>query len=105
MIIYNVTTILEEEMHDQYLEFMQQVHMPEVMATGKFTSCELLRLTEPVNEGITYCAQYITDEAAKLEDYRKNQSARLQEDFKKRFENSYVSFTSVLESVEPSASL
>ena len=99
MIIYNVTTIIEEVIHTEYLDFMKQVHMPEVMATGKFVSCNLLRLTDPVNEGITYCAQYITDEIDKLEDYRQNYSPKLQEDFQQKFANQFVAFRSVLESV------
>jgi len=99
MIIYNVTTILEEQIHPEYLVFMQQIHMPSVMATGKFISCNLLRLTEPENEGITYCAQYITDDMEKLIDYRQNQSPKLQEDFNQKFENKYVAFRSVLESI------
>jgi Domain of unknown function (DUF4286) len=99
MIIYNVTIILEENIHDEYLTFMEQIHMPAVMATGKFTSCVLLKLTEPVNEGITYCAQYITDDMDKLIDYRENYSPQLQEDFKQKFETGYVAFRSVLESL------
>lgn len=99
MIIYNVTTILEESIHDEYLAYMQQIHMPEVMATGKFISCNLLRLKEPGNEGVTYCAQYITDEMEKLNDYRQEYSPKLQEDFKQKFETGYVAFRSVLESL------
>jgi len=99
MIIYNVTTIIEENIHEEYLNFMHETHMPEVMATGKFASCQLLRLTDPVNEGITYCAQYITDSAIKLADYRENFSPRLQENIKQKFGNQLVSFRSVLESV------
>lgn len=99
MIIYNVTTILEEQIHAEYLSFMQHIHMPAVMATGKFISCNLLRLTEPENEGITYCAQYITDDMAKLVDYRQHHSPKLQEDFNQKFENKYVAFRSVLESI------
>lgn len=101
MIIYNVTTIIEESIHLEYINFMHEIHMPEVMASGKFTSCQLLRLTEPVNEGITYCAQYITDDAQKLVDYRVQYSPKLQENFNKKFENNYVSFRSVLESRSP----
>ncbi|MBU1372406.1 MAG: DUF4286 family protein [Bacteroidetes bacterium] len=101
MIIYNVTTIIEESIHEEYLNFMHEIHMPEVMASGKFTSCQLLRLTEPINEGITYCAQYFTDSSTKLSDYRETYSPKLQEDFKERFENKYVSFRSVLESISP----
>jgi hypothetical protein len=99
MIIYNVTTILEEQIHAEYLAFMQQIHMPAVMASGKFISCNLLRLTEPENEGITYCAQYITDDRNKLVDYRQHYSPKLQEEFNQQFENKYVAFSSVLESI------
>ncbi|MFC5282028.1 DUF4286 family protein [Pedobacter alpinus] len=99
MIIYNVTTIIEEDIHEKYVQFMKNTHMPEVMATGKFVSCSLLKLTEPMNEGITYCAQYITDEIGKLEDYRKNYSPKLQEDFQKEFANKFVAFRSVLEEI------
>ena len=99
MIIYNVTTIIEEDIHDQYIQFMKNIYMPEVMATGKFVSCSLLKLTEPINEGITYCAQYITDDAEKLADYRTNYSPKLQDDFQQKFANKFVAFRSVLEEI------
>ncbi len=99
MIIYNVTTIIEEDIHEKYIQYMKNIHMPEVMATGKFVTCNLLKLTEPINEGITYCAQYITDEASKLEDYRNNYSPKLQNDFQKEFANKFVAFRSVLEEI------
>ena len=96
MIIYNVTTIIEESIQTEYLSFMQNEHMNEVMATGKFTGCNLFLLTEPENEGITYCAQYITNDVKKLEDYRKNDSPRLQSHFQEKFSGKYVAFRSVL---------
>lgn len=99
MIIYNVTTIIEEDIHEKYIQYMKNIHMPEVMATGKFVTCNFLKLTEPINEGITYCAQYITDEASKLEDYRNNYSPKLQNDFQKEFANKFVAFRSVLEEI------
>lgn len=99
MIIYNVTTILEKSVEDDYLNYMKEIHMAEVMASGTFSSCNLLKLTEPDNEGVTYCAQYITDDIQKLNKYRATISPKLQEDFKQKFENHYVAFRSVLESV------
>lgn len=98
MIIYNVTTILEESIEQDYLDYMKDIHMPEVMASGAFSTCNLLKLTEPDNEGVTYCAQYITDDIQKLNQYRANISPKLQEDFKQKFNNHYVAFRSVLES-------
>jgi hypothetical protein len=99
MIIYNVTTILQESIEQDYLDYMKKIHMPEVMASGIFLSCNLLKLTEPINEGATYCAQYVTDDIQKLNEYRANFSPKLQEDFKQKFDNQYVAFRSVLESV------
>ena len=99
MIIYNVTSIIEDDIHEEFVQYMQNFHMPEVMATGKFSSCNLLRLTEPVNEGITYCAQYITHEETELKDYRENYSPQLQEDIQQKFANKLVAFRSVLQKV------
>ena len=99
MIIYNVTTILQEHIEQDYLNYMKEIHMPEVMASGTFSSCNLLKLTEPDNEGATYCAQYITDDIKKLNEYRVTISPKLQEDFQQKFENQYVAFRSILQSV------
>ena len=99
MIIYNVTTILQESIEQDYLDYMKEIHMPEAMASGTFSSCNLLKLTEPINEGATYCAQYVTDDIQKLNEYRAAISPKLQEDFKQKFDNQYVAFRSVLESV------
>ena len=99
MIIYNVTTILQESIEQDYLDYMKEIHMPEAMASGIFSSCNLLKLTEPINEGATYCAQYVTDDIQKLNEYRTTISPTLQEDFKQKFDNQYVAFRSVLESV------
>lgn len=101
MIIYNVTTILEESVHQEYLDFMHKTHMPEIFSTGKFVDCKLYRLTEPENEGVTYCAQYFAKNKEELNDYRQNYSPKFQEEFHKKFENKYVSFRSILEISEP----
>lgn len=101
MIVFNVTTIIEESIQAEYVNFMQQEHIPLVMATGAFTSSNLFLLTEPENEGITYCAQYITDSEEKLLNYRNNHSPKLQEHFKNKFDGKCVAFRSVLHLVKP----
>lgn len=100
MIIYNVTTIMEESIHQEYLEYMHKIHMPEVMSTGKFVDCKLYRLTEPENEGVTYCSQYFAENIQNINEYRAKYSPKLQEDFKSKFENNFVSFRSILELAE-----
>jgi hypothetical protein len=44
MIIYNVTTNIQESVHDQWLTWMQEKHIPDVLSTGKFTSARMVRV-------------------------------------------------------------
>jgi len=36
MIIYNVTVSVDNEVHEMWLAWMRNTHLPEVMATGYF---------------------------------------------------------------------
>jgi hypothetical protein len=66
MLLYNVTVIIEDASAEDWLQWMQEVHIPEVMATGMFVSSRLLRVIGSPNEGVTYCTQYV---AQSMEDY------------------------------------
>jgi hypothetical protein len=52
MIIYNVTT-KHESVHDQWMIWMQHKHIPEILATGKFTAARLVRINRRRNGGVT----------------------------------------------------
>ena len=41
MIIYNVTMAVEVAIHDEWIEWMANEHMPEVMATRKFVDVKM----------------------------------------------------------------
>lgn len=59
MLIYNVTTKVDWLIHDQWLKWMQTVHVPEVMATGCFQQHQMVRILETdETEGATYAVQY-----------------------------------------------
>jgi ABC-type ATPase with predicted acetyltransferase domain len=69
MIIYNVTTNIHESVHDQWMIWMQHKHIPEVLATGKFTAARLVRvLIEEEMGGVTY-SHSTTDSKETLEKY------------------------------------
>lgn len=70
MIIYNVTINIQEDIHDQWLLWMNNEHIPEVMATGKFLSARLVRVhVDQPMEGIAFAAQYTCKDKATLERY------------------------------------
>ncbi len=100
MILYNVTIIVEEGAHQEWLAWMQDIHIPEVMATGCFASQRLLRVLDSPNEGVTYCAQYIADTLEQYHNYRDNFAPALQADLAQKFENKYVAFRTLMEFVD-----
>ncbi|MFD1602041.1 DUF4286 family protein [Flavobacterium johnsoniae] len=70
MIIYNVTTNIHESVHDQWLKWMQEKHIPEILATQKFSSARIVKvLVEEEMGGITYSTQYVTDSKETLDKF------------------------------------
>jgi hypothetical protein len=64
--------------------WMQHKHIPEVLATGKFTTARLVRvLIEEEMGGVTYSTQYTTDSKETLEKYYR----RMHHDFVKKDPN------------------
>lgn len=100
MIIYNVTTNIHESVHDQWLTWMQEKHIPEVLATGKFTSARIVRVViEEEMGGKTYAVQYTTNSKDLLDKYYKEDAPRLQEAVRKLFGDKALSFRTELEYV------
>ncbi|HEY1023732.1 MAG TPA: DUF4286 family protein [Sphingobacteriaceae bacterium] len=100
MILYNVTIIIDEGIEKEWLNWMRTIHIPEVMATGKFVSNRLLRVLESPNEGITFCSQYIADSLESYNEYRNEFSPALQAAYPAEFENRFVTFRTIMEYVD-----
>jgi Domain of unknown function (DUF4286) len=102
MILYNVTSNVDQAVAEAWLFFMQTIHVPEVMATGCFVRSQICRLLgDEDSDGITYAAQYYCVDLATLERYQEEFAPALRADLDRRFPNQYVSFRTVLEVLEP----
>lgn len=97
MLLYNVTTIIEDAAADNWLKWMKDVHIPQVMASGKFVSYRLLRVLDSPNEGVTYCAQFVAEHMADYLDYKDNFAPSLQAESQSLFENKALSFRTLME--------
>ena len=59
MILYNVTNHVAPEIESQWLEWLNETHLPEMMATGVFTSALVLRFYNGFEAAETaYAIQY-----------------------------------------------
>lgn len=100
MILYNVTIILDEDIHQEWLQWVNNSHINEVMNTGYFVSSRILKVLDSPNEGITYCIQYIADSLGKYNEYRQKHSNKHQTDIPEQFLNKLVSFQTIMEFID-----
>ncbi|MBC7494366.1 MAG: DUF4286 family protein [Flavobacterium sp.] len=98
MIIYNVTTNIHESVHDQWLQWMQEKHIPEILATKKFFTARIVKvLIEEEMGGTTYSVQYTTDSKATLEKYYLEDAPKFREEAIGLFGDKMLAFRTELE--------
>ncbi len=98
MIIYNVTINIHESVHDQWMQWMQEKHITEVLATGKFSSARLVKvLIEEEMGGVTYSIQYTTESKETLQRYYDEDAPRLREEGQRLFGEKMLAFRTELE--------
>ena len=100
MIIFNDTIIVEEAIHEKWLKWMQEVHIPAVMATGYFNSFQILNVIDSPNEGVTYCIQYLTGNLENFNHFYTKHLHQLQDIHNQQFENQFVLFNTQMKTVD-----
>jgi hypothetical protein len=98
MYIYNVTINIDESVHEQWLTWMQKTHIPEMMATGKFTQAKMCRvlIVEEMG-GFTYSVQYSVNSKEILQNYYQEDAPRLRQDGLQLFSDKMLVFRTELE--------
>lgn len=97
MFIYNVTINVEAAIHDEWLRWMQEVHIPDVMRTGCFIDSRMLKILNVEDEGVTYSVQYTFLNMSDMDEYREKHAPRLQKDSFDRFGSKFIAFRTILE--------
>lgn len=100
MYIYNVTINIQEDVHDQWLEWMKNEHIPEMLKTGKFSKALMSRvMVQEEMGGFTYSVQYTAENKEMLQRYYDENSAELRSK-SKPFEGKFVVFRTEMKVVE-----
>ncbi len=102
MILYNVTINIDHSAHDEWLRWMKEEHIPEVLATGLFLEHKMSRVLAEEEGGITYAIQYLCPDMATYETYRDSHAPRLQASTQARFGGRFVAFRTLLHVVHHS---
>ena len=100
MYIYNVTIKIAHEIETAWLQWMQEIHMQEVVDTGLFDSYQFFYLHEGDDEeGKTYIAQYYTTHEERYKQYIEEFAPSLREKGYALFGNKFIAFRSILKKI------
>jgi len=87
VILYTVTVEVEVRAAAEWLAWMRATHVPEVLATGCFTTCRIAGQTEPAPpQGyVTFVLDYSSESPEALTRYRAQFAPALQQAHTARF--------------------
>jgi hypothetical protein len=102
MIIYNVTIKIDNNVREEWLNWMRTVHIPEVLNTGYFQDHQIARvLGQDESEATTYAVQYTCSDMKTLQEYSAKAAPALQRATLERYPNGQlVAFRTMLEIVD-----
>lgn len=99
MYIYNVTINIQEDVHDEWVKWMKEEHIPDMLNTGKFLKALMTRvMVKEQMGGITYSIQYTARDREMLQSYYTENAEELRSK-SNPFEGKFVAFRTELEVV------
>tara|TARA_B110000503_G_C7130511_1_gene406607 strand:+ start:1470 stop:1775 length:306 start_codon:yes stop_codon:yes gene_type:complete len=99
MIVYSVTVNIDGSIHEDWLAWMKNKHIPDVMATGYFSEYRMLKVIsrQEDEEGVSYNIQYTCANMADLHQYQVHKAPALQKEYSDRYEGKFAAFRTLLE--------
>lgn len=101
MYLYNVTVTIDLDVHEDWVRWMQETHIPDVMITGMFISYRMSRLIgHEHTESEIYTVQYAVRDMDHLLRYQNEFAPELQRQHMERYQGKYAAFRTVMEVVD-----
>ena len=100
MIVYNVTVSIDENVGDEWLQWMRETHIPDVMATGHFKESRLCRVHGEEEGGVTYAITYVAFSEDALNQYQDEHAPQLQAEHNEKFAGKYAAFRTLLSVID-----
>ncbi len=101
MIIYNVTVKVNSSISEEWLQWLKEVHAPDVMATDCFTVYKIVRLLEiDDSEGPTYAIQYNAESKSLYNRYIEKYAPEMRKRSFEKWGDKFIAFRSVMQIVD-----
>jgi hypothetical protein len=96
-IVYSVTVKPDQDIEQNYLQWLQEEHIQEVLTTGCFDSFRFFKvLAEDERDGSSYNIQYVTTDMSRYFDYINIHAPLMRSKGKEKFGEKFHAFRTVL---------
>jgi len=100
MIIYNMTIKVDPSIHQGWLTWLKEEHIPAILNTGCFTNAKVLRLLETDDsDGPTYAVQYYAESKAEYNRYMETFAGKMRQRSFEKWSDQFIAFSSVMQVV------
>ena len=100
MILYNVTVAVDRKIEQEWLIWMKNIHIPEVMETNQFESFKIFKVMNTDDpESSSYSVQYFAESIKNIQMYMAAFAPELQQKALLKWPNKIAAFRTLLESV------
>ncbi|MDB5248929.1 MAG: hypothetical protein JWQ40_3323 [Segetibacter sp.] len=98
MIIYNITIKIDWTIAEDWVQWMQDVHIPAVLATGCFDRHQFVRLLQvDETEGPTYAVQYYAPTLTKYDEYLQHHAPSFRKQVGDKWGEKYIDFRTLMQ--------
>ena len=101
MVLYNVTVCPEADIEAEFISWLKETHIPEVMESGCFVEWKMFKIqTEQPDQNLaSFSIQYFAQSFDHLEEYQANHAPALQAKTKKKYGEKVLAFRTILEQI------
>jgi len=99
MITYSVEIAIDPGIEAEWLAWMQQLHIPDVLRSGCFSECRVHKVLETERTEPTYVLQYRCGSLADYHRYRDNFAPARQKEHSERYAGRFRASRQLLEDV------
>lgn len=96
MYLFNITLLVEEEIHNEIKTWILEEFFPEIKRNNIFQSQALLKVMNSPNEGVTYSLQFLADNESQIAVFQKEFFISLQEKAQGEYAGKLHFFDSIL---------
>ena len=101
MFIYNVTTKVDHSIHQAWLQWIKEEHIPDIINTGCFTHATVLHLLEiDDHEGPTYAIQYHAESKALYNRYIDKFAPLMRQKAMSKWGNKFIAIRSIMQIID-----